>query len=66
VIHQFETIVRQDVEVIIPHPSEGDGIPILIPSGDAVEMAGCKLCSMVLEEAMTLPCPGVPIEEMMG
>lgn len=64
-LHEFETITRQDVDVLIPHPTEGVALISLIPKGEAVEMAGCKNCSMGLEEAMGLPCPGIAIEDML-
>jgi hypothetical protein len=65
VLHEFQTIVCQDVTVVVPHPSEGVHQPMLIPAGEAEERAGCKNCNMGLEEALTLPCPGVPLESMM-
>lgn len=37
-----------------------------IPKGEQFEVVGCKVCSMSLDEAMGLPCPGASIEDMVG
>lgn len=59
--HEFYSMTCQDVEVI-DHPSME---PAVFATGDAVTVVGCKQCEMVLEEALTLPCPGRPVESML-
>lgn len=61
--HQFQAIAMQDVDVI-PDPEDDDAF-LAVKRGKADERYGCKACNMSLEEAMTLPCPGRPIERML-
>jgi len=62
--HEFQSIVCQDVELMLPHPSTGLP-PTPYPLGTPVEVIGCKNCHMGLEEALTLSCPGLSLEAMM-
>lgn len=62
--HQYQAIAMQDCEVIIPHPSEGSD-PVVMPVGEQDTRIGCKVCNMCLDEALTLPCPGRPVERML-
>lgn len=65
--HKFYQMTKQYVDVIVPHPSEGPlAEPVVMLVGDPVSLIGCEVCDMGLEEAMSLPCPGISIEDMLG
>jgi hypothetical protein len=60
--HEFQRITCQDVEVVTTHPSG----PAIIPLSDEQTQYGCKVCNMGIEEALTLPCPGRPLADMLS
>jgi hypothetical protein len=63
--HIMGAITLRDVEVIIPHPSEGpEAKPVVLMEEEGETLVACAKCNMCLEEALTLDCPGLPIESM--
>lgn len=63
--HDYYSMTQQKLKVVVTHPSL-EGEPKVIPVGDPIVAVGCLRCNMPLEEALTLPCPGRPVEQMLN
>lgn len=59
--HELQAITVQEVEVM--DAEEPVKLRPLEPKQVAV---GCRICGMVLDEALVMPCPGRSVKEMVN
>ena len=63
--HDYVSYIKRDVRIVSDHPSHTQETPAYAYTSEPEERIGCKVCNMSLDEALTLPCPGISLEDMM-
>lgn len=60
--HHFQAISCKDV--VVGTTAAGAAVVMDDPESGQGEYVGCKICELPLEEALRVPCPGMPVQRV--